>query len=76
MTTHHHPQDHETKKQKHSHPQGPRRRLHKDWRMWAVIGLMLAAMGIYVLTLDDAIQPGSAAPGGNPAAAAPAGPAK
>ena len=33
---------------------------------------MLAAIGTYVLTLDDSIQPGSAAQGGIPAAAAPA----
>ncbi len=45
---------------------------HKDWRTWAVIGLMLAAMGTYVLTLDDSIRPGSAAP----TAAAPANPSK
>jgi hypothetical protein len=34
-----------------------KRRLHKDWRTWLVIVLMLAAIGIYVLTLDDSIQP-------------------
>jgi ABC-type nickel/cobalt efflux system permease component RcnA len=76
MTTHHHHQAHETEKHKPSHPQGPRRGLHKDWRTWLVIGLMLAAMGIYVLSLDDAVQPGGAAPGGNPAAGAPANPVK
>jgi ABC-type nickel/cobalt efflux system permease component RcnA len=76
MTTHHHHQAHETERHKHSHPQGPRRGLHKDWRTWLVIGLMLVAMGIYVLSLDDAVQPGGAAPGGNPAAGAPANPVK
>jgi ABC-type nickel/cobalt efflux system permease component RcnA len=76
MTTHHHHQAHETEKHKPSHPQGPRRGLHKDWRTWLVIGLMLAAMGIYVLSLDDAIQPGGAVPGGNPAAGAQANPVK
>lgn len=34
-----------------------KKRLHKDWRTWLVIALMLAAIGIYVLTLDDSIQP-------------------
>ncbi len=34
-----------------------RRQLHKDWRTWLVIAVMLAAIGIYVLTLDDSIQP-------------------
>jgi hypothetical protein len=32
--------------------------LHKDWRTWLVVGLMLAAMLIYVLTLDESLQPG------------------
>ena len=50
--------------------------LHKDWRAWLVIALMLAAIGTYVLTLDDSIQPGGAVQGGLPAAAAPAGSAK
>jgi hypothetical protein len=35
------------------------RKLHKDWRTWAVVFLMLAAIGIYVLALDDSIIPGS-----------------
>jgi hypothetical protein len=34
-----------------------KKKLHKDWRTWLVIILMLAAIGIYVLTLDDSIQP-------------------
>jgi hypothetical protein len=42
MTTRHH----------HHHL---RRRLHRDWRMWAVILLMLAAVMIYVLSLDDSL---------------------
>ena len=50
--------------------------LHKDWRTWLVIGLMLAAIGAYVMTLDESIQPGSAAQGGIPATAAPAAPPK
>jgi hypothetical protein len=33
------------------------RRLHKDWRVWLVVGLMLAAMIIYVLTLDESVLP-------------------
>lgn len=45
--------------------------LHKDWRTWVVIGLMLASIGIYVLTLDDATQSGNVVRQGVPAAAAP-----
>jgi hypothetical protein len=33
----------------------PRRKLHKDWRMWMAVILMLAAVMIYVLTLDDSL---------------------
>ncbi len=61
--------------QKHSHSDSHEHgkkhgaKIHHDWRFWAVI-LMLVAIGIYVLTLDESI-----APGGDgqkvPAAAAP-----
>jgi hypothetical protein len=33
----------------------PHRKLHKDWRMWMAVILMLAAIMIYVLTLDDSL---------------------
>jgi len=33
------------------------RKFHKDWRLWLVVGMMLAAMTIYVLTLDDSVVP-------------------
>lgn len=41
--------------QHHQHPN--RKGLHKDWRAWTVVVLMLAAMAIYVLTLDESIGP-------------------
>ena len=28
------------------------RKLHKDWRLWVMVGLMLAAILIYLATLD------------------------
>jgi hypothetical protein len=31
------------------------RKLHKDWRMWMAVILMLAAVMIYVLTMDDSL---------------------
>jgi hypothetical protein len=46
--------------------------LHKDWRAWLVVGLMLAAISIYVLTLDESVQPEVSVT--NPAPAAPASP--
>ncbi|MCA9103746.1 MAG: hypothetical protein R3C10_26705 [Pirellulales bacterium] len=49
-----HPQHHE----KHSHDkQAKGTQLHKDWRTWTVVVLMLAAMAVYVLSLDESIGP-------------------
>lgn len=31
--------------------------LHKDWRVWVAVAMMLAAMIVYVITLDDSIVP-------------------
>jgi hypothetical protein len=76
MTTHGHKHPHESKTDKHSHRKIDLSGLHKDWRTWLVIGLMLAAIGTYVLTLDESVQPGGAAPGGLPAATGPASPSK
>jgi hypothetical protein len=33
-------------------PKAQRRKLHQDWRLWLMVVLMLAAMTIYLLTLD------------------------
>ena len=41
----------------HSHKHSSRTKLHKDWRTWLVLLLMLAAIVMYVLTLDDSIVP-------------------
>ena len=48
MNQHHHQHKH------HS----PKKGLHKDWRMWTAVALMLAAMVAYVLSMDESIQPG------------------
>lgn len=34
-----------------------RRKWHKDWRTWLAVLLMLVAMAMYVLSLDDSIVP-------------------
>ena len=40
-----------------------KRGLHKDWRTWVVVAVMLAAIGMYVFTLDDtSVDPDAAAP--------------
>jgi hypothetical protein len=61
MPKHHPP--HKQEEDKHWTDKFLRPGLHKDWRTWLVIGLMVAAMGIYILTLDDSTQPGSAPQG-------------
>jgi ABC-type nickel/cobalt efflux system permease component RcnA len=33
------------------------RQLHKDWRTWMAVALMLVAIFIYVLTLDESMVP-------------------
>lgn len=39
----------------HSGTGQPRKSIHKDWWMWVAVVLMLAAILIYVLTLDDSM---------------------
>jgi len=41
----------------HRHKQSSDRKLHKDWRVWVVVLVMLAAISAYVLSLDDSIVP-------------------
>jgi hypothetical protein len=72
----HDPHEHGKDKPRHSQTTGPRMGWHKDWRTWAVIGLMLAAIGTYVLTLDQSIQPGSAAPNAGVTTTIPGSPPK
>lgn len=50
----HHGHDH--KHEHHSH--GAKRGIHRDWRFWTAILLMLAAMGVYILSFDESLQPG------------------
>ncbi len=36
----------------HEHHKHEGRKLHKDWRLWVMVGIMLAAILIYLTTLD------------------------
>ncbi len=36
--------------------------LHKDWRVWTAVVLMLAAIVAYIMSKDEEIQPGDAGP--------------
>lgn len=47
----------------HNHQTHPKknRPIHHDWRFWtsvAAVVLMLVAMGVYVMSDDDSLQPG------------------
>jgi len=54
MASHGHKHAHD-----HHEGQGPSGiwKPHKDWRAWAALLLMLAAIAAYVLTLDDSLLP-------------------
>ena len=65
-----HHRDHHAASQ-HGENRGWWRQAHKDWRVWTVVALMLLAMVIYVMTMDEAIQPGGKVNQPVPAAAGP-----
>lgn len=51
MTEHkNHPSDHQQK---------PNKPWHQDWRTWTAVLLMLAAMVVYVFSVDESIGPGA-----------------
>jgi hypothetical protein len=52
-----HHRDHETRRQGDSSDTWWKR-AHKDWRVWAAVALMVVAMIVYVMTMDEALQPG------------------
>ena len=56
--------DHETKYTK--------RKLHQDWRFIVAVVVMLIAIVVYVMTLDDTMAPGPAP--ASPTATTPANP--
>ena len=41
----------------HDQPRTGRKPVHKDWRVWVIVGLMLLGMLVYILTLDESIRP-------------------
>lgn len=52
---HHHEHEH-----KHEHP--PRRKPHQDWRVLVAVALALVGMAVYVLSMDESLQPEGGAP--------------
>lgn len=69
---HDHPHGHKHGHHGHGQPQHHKsgKALHKDWRSWLVVALMLAAMLAYVLSMDESLQPGGGADAPMPAEAA------
>ena len=60
--THGHPHNHP---HDHQHPpKGPWwKQVHRDWRFWTGVILMIMAMVVYVLSLDESMRPwGTIAP--------------
>jgi hypothetical protein len=55
MTKHEHQHPGEHHDHKHEHHK-PGWKPHRDWRVWAVV-LMLLAMAVYVMTLDESVWP-------------------
>ncbi len=53
MNKHDHKHDHGH--QHEHHPPGWKP--HRDWRVW-VVALMLLAMAVYVMTMDESLWPG------------------
>ena len=46
----------------HQQHHAPAKGLHKDWRLWTAVVLMLIAIGAYILSLDEEVQPGGGPP--------------
>ena len=42
----------------HTHEHGKKRPIHRDWRLWAGVVLALVGMAVYVLSDNEALQPG------------------
>ena len=62
----------DVKHQHHTHPSTPKRK----WWQWVALGLMLLAIGMYVLSLDDSVIPEAGVRSGGTPPAASAGPGK
>jgi hypothetical protein len=72
MPQHHEHEHHTSHNHDHDHHHAHKRKgLHKDWRAWLVVGLMLAAMLAYVLSDNESLQPGGGVKQPMPAAPAP-----
>ncbi|MGO9114705.1 MAG: hypothetical protein ACLP9L_36275 [Thermoguttaceae bacterium] len=65
---HSHAHGHQHNHDHHDHHHGPAwKRLHRDWRVWLGVILMLTAMAAYVVSQDESLRPGGGAPQPQPA---------
>jgi hypothetical protein len=55
-----HEHDHHQKKHKSGNVrnQSGKKAIHKDWRSWVAVVLMIVAIAAYVLTMDDSMWRG------------------
>ena len=51
---HDHQHGHHHNHQTHPHDKRP---IHHDWKFWVAVILMIGAMGVYVLSDDESLQP-------------------
>ena len=57
MTHHNHRHSESHRHVRDENSESSSKKFHKDWRVWLVVGVMLLAIIMYVLTLDDSIVP-------------------
>lgn len=55
MSDHDHAHHHAGHGHGHNHPR--KKPFHKDWRLWVVVALMLLAIVVYILTIDESMRP-------------------
>ncbi len=68
----HDSESHGAKPRDHAHPrQHFIRRAHRDWRVWVVVGLMVAMVFVYILTANLSLRPGKSAVPPTPAVGGP-----
>jgi hypothetical protein len=72
MTSSHTPTHEGEHHHNHRRHHGPAwKRLHRDWRTWVVVALMLLAIAAYVLSDNESLRPGGRVRQPMPAAGGP-----
>ncbi len=70
-TNKHDPESEGAKRRDHDRPSQHVWRAHQDWRVWLAVLLMLALVGVYVMTNNLSWRPGQRSTQPTPAANAP-----